>query len=75
MMHDQTKHFSDKELGLMLNTLPDEVRRFIFPVRKYGDPTFWKSQEALYRAIRPTGNKLVGYTPSYAMHKIMEEDA
>jgi RNA ligase len=65
---------SDKQVGLGLSTLPQTVRPFIFAYRNgtMGAP---KTRAALYRAIRPTGNVLAGYTPSYALGRAMEEAA
>lgn len=72
----QVRHYAeplagltDKEVGLRLATLPESVRRFIFPYRKYGVSGI---QGLLYRSIRPDGNRLEGYEPSGAMHKIMD---
>ena len=65
-------HLSDKELGLSLTALPADERPFVFGFRKFGAITR-KSRDALMRAIRPTGNVLEGYTPSYAMGRVLEE--
>ncbi len=65
---------SDKEVGLRLNRWPDLIRTFIFPYRKNaGDLLSGKTRQTLFRAIRPTGNVLDGYTPSYAMNRVTEE--
>jgi RNA ligase len=64
---------TDKELGLSLDTIDPEVRPFIFNWRKFGGQLQGKSRDSLWRAIRPTGNVLPGYTPSYAMHRVMDE--
>lgn len=58
---------SDKEVGLSLKTWPEDVRHFIFPLRKGHDIS-----KAVYKAIRPTGNKLDGYAPSSAMNRMQE---
>ncbi len=65
---------SDKEIGLKLNSYPEEVRSFIFPCRKDGEafPT-GRFREQMWRHIRPTGNTLMGYEPSYAMARVMDE--
>jgi RNA ligase len=65
-------HLSDKELGLSLNSLPEEARPYLFGFRKFGAIT-GKSRETLMRFIRPTGNMLAGYTPSYAMGRMLED--
>lgn len=67
-------HMSDKELGLSLNSLPADVRPYLFGYRKSGAVT-GKSRDTLMRSIRPTGNALAGYTPSYAMGRMLEDAA
>jgi RNA ligase len=67
-------HWSDKEVGLALSQWPEPTRSFIFPYRKNsGDLLSGKTRQALFRAIRPTGNYLNGYVPSYAMNRIVDE--
>lgn len=66
--------WTDKDVGLRLAQWPEPVRSFIFPYRKSGgDLTAGKARQALFRAIRPTGNILDGYTPSYAMNRVTDE--
>jgi len=65
-------HLSDKELGLALPTLPKETRPYLFIFRKFGGIT-GKARDSLMRSIRPAGNVLPGYTPSYALGRMMEE--
>lgn len=64
--------WTDKEVGLRLDIFREPVRRFIFPYRK-GNLTEGRAREALFRTIRPTGNVLAGYTPSYAINRVQEE--
>lgn len=66
---------SDKDIGLRLNTFDADIRSFIFPLRKTGDLLTGRSREALFRAIRPTGNQLDGYVPSSSMNRVFEEAA
>jgi RNA ligase len=67
---------SDKEVGLKLDSLDAEIRPFIFAYRKSGgDLLTGKSRHTLYRSIRPTGNSLAGYIPSYAVQRVQEEDS
>lgn len=67
---------SDKEVGLRLSTIPEDARRFVFPYRKNGgDLLTGRTRETIFRAIRPTGNVLPGYEPSYAMNRVLEETA
>lgn len=70
---DRVKHLSDKELGLTLSTIPAEVQRFIFAWRKGGGVLDRRTREAVFRTIRPSGNELDGYVPSYAMGRVMDE--
>jgi RNA ligase len=69
------KELSDKDIGLRLSSFDDDVRSFIFPYRKTGgDPmSSDRFRASLFRALRPTGNVLSGYVPSYAMTRMMEE--
>lgn len=62
-------HLSDKELGLLLPTINEDVRGHLFTFRKHRDSLNAK----LLRTLRPKDNQLPGYTPSYAMHRVMTE--
>ena len=66
-------HLSDKELGLRLRTLDPQVRQFIFHWRKAGGRIDGRARETLYRTVRPAGNVLAGYKPSYALGRVMDE--
>ena len=67
-------HLSDKEVGLQLPQLDEEARPFIFPFRKSGGKLLeGRTRDVLFRSFRPTGNVLAGYTPSYAMARVMDE--
>lgn len=70
---ENSAHLTDKELGLILNSYPEAVRRFLFPARK-GDVLSGRTRETMFRSIRPTGNVLDGYTPSYAMHRVQDDE-
>jgi RNA ligase len=63
----------DKELGLRLSEQPEAIRLFLFPWRKSGGNLTGKNRESFFRAIRPTGNNLAGYTPSYALKRVAED--
>lgn len=62
---------SDKELGLVLHTVPAHVRSYLFPYRKHGSLQ-GRAWQNLYRQVRPTGNVLEGYRPSSAMLRVDE---
>lgn len=71
---DPLCHLSDKEVGLRIKEFPEDVRKFVFPYRHAGDRIGqWKLRQALHRAVRPTGNTLEGYVPSYMLSQVMEE--
>jgi RNA ligase len=63
---------SDKEIGLALKTIPDPARSFIFAHRK-GQMNEDRTRQALFRMVRPVGNDLPGYTPSYGLRRAAEE--
>lgn len=69
-------HLTDKEVGLMLDTFPERVRRFVFPFRKGGgDLLTGRTREVLFRAIRPDANRLEGYRASSAVNRVLNEAA
>jgi RNA ligase len=68
----EVAHLSDKALGLTLNSLPADARPYVFSYRKLGAVT-GKAREAILRSLRPTGNVLPGYTPSYALGRVLDE--
>jgi RNA ligase len=74
--HQQYLNFSDKELGLIFNTLPDLARKFIYSRRK--DSKHWqhspKIKEKLYSLIRPTENYLAGYSESQQLRLVKLEN-
>jgi len=63
---------SDKDVGLALKTIPDPARSFIFAYRK-GQMADDRTRQALYRMVRPAGNELEGYVPSYGLRRAAEE--
>lgn len=81
LMHavEQTKHLSDKDLGITLSTLPvsPEIRSFIFPCRKKGFldnvKVPGKDRERFFEVFRPTGNKLNGYLPTTILNRFSSE--
>jgi RNA ligase len=68
-------HLSDKELGLSLNTLDKRVQPYLFDYRKSGGKLGPRSMATLYRSVRPTGNVLAGYTPSFAVTRVQDDNA
>ena len=70
----ETKHLTDKELGLALPYLEfrQQAKGFLFPYRKAGAQVTEKMSRSMYMCIRPTRNVLKGYTPSYTVNRILE---
>lgn len=66
------KECNDKQVGLRLKEFGPTVSKLIFPARK-GKLTEGRAREVLYRTIRPTANRLEGYTPSGAVNRVQEE--
>ena len=64
---------SDKELGLSLDKLDPVARPYVFDWRKTGGKLGPRSMATMFRAIRPTGNVLEGYVPSFAVNRVMDE--
>lgn len=65
---------SDKEIGLQLGQLPQDIAKYIFSYRKSGgDFSNPKLQKVIFRDIRPVGNELEGYTPSAGMYRVQAE--
>jgi RNA ligase len=55
----------DRDVAGRLGEVPAHLRPYVFAVRK--DPLGAKLRAALFRLIRPAGNVLPGYVPSFAM--------
>lgn len=73
--YEAAANLTDKELGLTLDSYPDRVRKFLFPYRKSGGNLLkdGKARESLFRVIRPTGNRLPGYVPSFSLNRAQDE--
>jgi RNA ligase len=71
----EVKDLADKDIGLRLSSFDADIRGFIFPYRKSGGDLMAseKVRSAMFRALRPKGNALAGYVPSFAINRIMEE--
>ncbi len=66
-------HLSDKELGLTHATIDRRVQPYLFDYRKSGGKLGPRSMATLYRNVRPTGNVLAGYTPSFAVNRVQDD--
>ena len=64
------KDLTDKQVGLLESL---SHKSLVFSYRKFGDLMKGKARDQIFRMIRPTANKLDGYTPSHAMTRVMEE--
>jgi RNA ligase len=72
---DSVKQLSDKEVGLQLHTFDPTIKGLIFDMRKSaGNILGTRGRRKVFELIRPTGNELAGYTPSYAMHRALSDD-
>lgn len=62
---------TDKEVGLRLPGLPDQVRKLIFLARKGSGDLLQhpNARRILFRDVRPTLNQLEGYEPSFALSR------
>jgi len=73
----ELKHLGNKELVLSgeLNKWADYVRKLIFTYRKNRDAFLVdnKARTCIFGLIRPTGNVLVNYTPSFAAQRVLED--
>lgn len=69
--HEHMAGWTDKEVGLKLNELPDDVRGLIFAARNAVGPLIDdpKARRTIFREVRPTLNELEGYTPSFALER------
>lgn len=71
---ESLQELSDKDIGLRLETLPEDLRKYMFSYRKSGGNFAQpKLRESIFRAIRPAGNALEGYTPSESMYRVQSE--
>jgi len=70
----EVEHLSDREIGLMHGSIDRAVFARIFAYRQnpdlLSDP---RARDRLFRDIRPVGNALEGYEPSYALTKVIGE--
>ncbi len=67
-------HLTDKELGLTHATLDERVRPYLFDYRKSGGKLGHRSMATMFRNVRPTGNVLAGYTPSFAVNRVQDDN-
>ncbi len=68
------ENLTDKELGMALSTIEERARPFVFDYRNSGGSLMdGRSRDRLYRTIRPTGNVLPGYVPSFAVSRVKED--
>ena len=65
-------HLSDKDLGLQFKSLPDVDRGYLFGFRRHGG-LVGKARASVMRDLRPTGNVLPGYVPSYAVDRLSND--
>ncbi len=68
---DKLSGLTDKQIGLQLNNLPEDIRRFIFPYRK-GNILEGRGRRLLFDAVRPDRNILEGYRASSSVARVQE---
>lgn len=74
ILYRDLEHLGDKEVGLQLDTFPEDIRSFIFPYRRNkGDLLHGKARQKVFNAVRPDGNKLEGYVPSSVINTVLYE--
>jgi len=78
IQHEQTKHLSDKELGLYLKSrkgdMEEVIRNTVFLVRKKNLLTEAyvggsQMRKTVFKMFQPKGNVLEGFVPSIAMNR------
>jgi len=67
-----TQHFTDKEVGLREGM---NHKSLVFTLRKSGTLMEGRAREQIFKMVRPTGNKLEGYTPSRSINLVLDEAA
>ncbi len=72
----RTSEWTDKEVGIALETFTDPVRRIIFSWRKNnGDPlSDSRSKRLIFEMIRPDRNVLPGYRASSSVKRVQENE-
>lgn len=76
ILSSQLQHLSNKDIGLGLHELPEDLRPFIFSYRKYGAELAQnpKTRNGLFETFRPTRNVLPGYTPSSSVVRVQDDN-
>ena len=71
LLHMDTKHLTDKELGLKLKVVKSPVKKFLFKYRQNPNIFFKPSitRDFFFNLFKPKSNKLDGYTPTNAMNR------
>lgn len=73
----ETEHMSDKELGLRLGEFDPKVQQFLFTLRRNPTAIFdlgSRMRRKYFDLVRPTGNRLEGYSPTTSMMNFRAED-
>lgn len=72
---DRVKDWTDKEVGMKLESVDPVIRGLLFDARKSGGKLLEsRARRKVFDIFRPTGNELPGYTPSYAMQRALTDD-
>ena len=59
---------------MSLGTLDKRAQPFVFDWRKSGGKLGPRSMATMFRGVRPTGNVLAGYTPSFAVNRVQDDN-
>jgi len=65
-------NLTDKQVGLMEGL---KHKSLVFSYRNHGNLMEGRAREQIFKMVRPTGNKLEGYTPSRSINLVLDEAA
>jgi RNA ligase len=68
-------HLSDKELGMGMDggLVPQGMRGYVFTYRRNPELSGEKTRQTILRDVRPSGDVLPGYQPSYALDRVSDD--
>jgi RNA ligase len=70
ILYEDTKHLTDKELGLVMKDIESPVKNFLFTYRRNPNILFTPNliRNSFFNIFKPKSNILDGYIPSSAMN-------
>ena len=71
LLHEDTKHLTNKELGLNIKKIESPVKKFLFNYRRNPNILFTPNliRNSFFNIFKPKSNILDGYMPSSAMNR------